>query len=477
MPVGVRDMLRRVWHSPTLTTWGSLSIRLIGFGILLPLALKKLPAEEASVWFLFSAVTSLLVLADFGFAPTFIRTVAYAHAQDQQPSANIARQDRRGTPCHSLPTVLSTMRQVYNYVGLIALVFGGFLGSLAVAAPIGHVSSQSAGWTAWVIVLLGTAVNLRFGMYAIYLQALERIPEFRRWEIISGLFFTSASIAVLLAGGTLLALVLVTQAGFLVTALVNWRLATRATSNHHWLSGAKWSSSVWNMVWPAAWKSGLGVLMTFGAIQGSGVVYAQFAPPRDVAAYLLAQRMMQTLINLANVPFYTKIPSLSRLFSNRRITEMLKIAHIGMLQANWIFVLGVLILGYGAEHILRQVESNTSFLDSKIWWIMALAFVTERTGAMYLQLYTTTNHVVWHIANGIAGLIMILLMPILFHYFGVIGLPVATFLGYALFYAPYGYLKCQNAFNKRITPMEFSATALPVTLILIIAGSQIVLDR
>jgi hypothetical protein len=49
----------RSWHSPTLTTSGSIAVRLLGLAVLLPLALNRLPVDEANLWLLFSSVLAI----------------------------------------------------------------------------------------------------------------------------------------------------------------------------------------------------------------------------------------------------------------------------------------------------------------------------------------------------------------------------------------------------------------------------------
>ena len=66
-----------VWQSPGFMTWGAWGARALSLVTLLPLTLALLPAEEVAAWFLFFSVQTLVSLVDFGFAPTFVRAVAY----------------------------------------------------------------------------------------------------------------------------------------------------------------------------------------------------------------------------------------------------------------------------------------------------------------------------------------------------------------------------------------------------------------
>ena len=69
-------IIKRLWDSPTFTTWGSLASRLLSTVVVLPLILVKFSAAEVVVWQLFATLSSLLLLLDFGLAPTFTRMLA-----------------------------------------------------------------------------------------------------------------------------------------------------------------------------------------------------------------------------------------------------------------------------------------------------------------------------------------------------------------------------------------------------------------
>src|SRR3989304_5460620 len=76
--------------SPAPMSWGRPGVRVVGFVLVLPLVLRHLPAEETAVWFLFLSLIALQGLADFGFAPTFVRAVAYARAGPEAGAERLA---------------------------------------------------------------------------------------------------------------------------------------------------------------------------------------------------------------------------------------------------------------------------------------------------------------------------------------------------------------------------------------------------
>jgi hypothetical protein len=220
-------------------------------------------------------------------------------------------------------------------------------------------------------------------------------------------------------------------------------------------------------VWPAAWRSGLGVALSFGAIRGSSVIYAQLVPAAEAAAYLLAQRVMQALSDFANVPFYTRLPTLARLYAENRRGDVVRDAAAGMWRANALLVAGIVVIGLAGTPLLALLGSRTSFVDAPVWWLLGGAILVERIGAMHLQLYSTTNRIVWHIANGGAGLLMLLSMPLAYAWLGLLGLPLGILIGYGGFYAPYSMLCSYRAFGLKPAQMDLAATAAPLAVVAI----------
>lgn len=428
-------MARRIWHAPGLMWGASIVTRLAGLALLLPVALRVLPPAEAGLWFLLSTLISLLSLADFGFGQTFIRAVAYTRASE----GGMAPAERTA--------VLATMRHIYDRIGLGVLLIGGTLGTLALLRPVAATQAPGMSWVCWGFVLSVAAVHIRCGMYAAYLQGVERIAPFRRWELLSSAGSILAALVALGAGAGLVGLVLTFHAGLLVNALVNRHLACSGPDRQRWRALARRDPETWLRVWPAAWRSGLGVLMMFGTVQASGLFYAQVGAVGQVAAYLLALRLVDALMMIARVPFYVQIPGFARLFAAGHEGELVSRARSAMALSAWAFALGSLTLGLAGPQAVALIGSETPFVSPPVWWTLALANMLMLAGAMHIQLYTVTNHVVWHISNGISGTVMLALMPPFFAALGLVGLPLATLTGVAVFYLPYAATKARRRFR------------------------------
>lgn len=451
---------RRTWNSPTAMTWGGLLARSASVAVVLPLVLSRFPVEEISVWYLFSTIIGLQLLADFGFSTSFVRAIAYSGGS----STSVVR----AAPASrlELSRILSTMRYVYFGAAVAGGFALGIFGTWAIIRPVSLVADPESVWVAWAVVVAVSSVNLWASLYTSYLRGVDRIALWRRWEMITSAGAIVTSILVLIAGGNLLALVLGNQLWVLIGAQCN-RVLARGVNQGEFsrVADTGVDPQVMKLVWPSAWRSGLGVLMSFGVVQATGILYAQLATPSEVAAYLIALRVMSVLNTFSQAPFYSKIPTLSRLYAEGSRRDLVNTAAVGMQRSYWSFVLPFLIVGIAAHPLLVQIRSRADFVDPLLWGLMGLGVLLERYGAMHTQLYSTTNHVVWHISNGVTGCVYLILCLLLWPHLRVYAFPAAYVLANLLFYTWYAARYSHREFNLTFRGFDLRLVAFPAVFL------------
>ena len=476
----MRSLLLRFWNSPTYTTWGYLLASSLSGLVVLPLVLTKFSTAEIIVWYLMLTFVGLQQVVDVGFSPTFSRIITYL--MGGVAIDDLRRPSKSGTgnlDAGDLNRVYSTMRKVYFRLGIAWTVLLLIVGSLALQRPISQLRDARSAWIAWGVIVVVSYVAFSANQYVSYLMGLNEVALLRRWDAIAAIGAIVTSFSVLFSGGGLLALVIANQVWQLLNAARKARLARSAVDGlMRSFSRQPFDKRVFNAVWPSAWRSGVGVLMSYGVIQSSGIIYAQVGSTANVATYLLGLRFMQIVTQFSSAPFYSKIPTFSRLYAEGRIAELLHFAQRGMRLSHWAFVLGFGGTGLLVGPLLKYIGSNASFPGPLLWILMGLAFFADRFGAMHIQLYSVTNHIIWHIANGVCGTVYLAVSLGLLHLIGAYAFPVGMIAGYYGFYswysARYSYAKFglkPIAFEK--TTSLRPALALLATFVLIALQSRI----
>lgn len=449
-------------------TWGSFFTRSLSLVIVLPLLLTRLSTEEIALWYLYMTIISFQMLADIGFAPTFSRVIAYAMGGAEVDDLKSPKDQNNGQAnWNTIELICSTMRSVYTRLGLLWTMVLAVFGTMALIKPISLIQDVFSAWIAWGVILIVSTVTLRGNIYSAYLQGINQIALLRRWEAITSLGAIITSFIVLISGSSLLGLVIAHQGWQVLNILVNRWLSSLIENGRFKSFTIKKNKKVFDAIWPSVWRSGIGHFMAYGLVQVSGVLYGQVGTAAGIASYLLALRLIQTVSQFSQAPFYSKLPIFAKYFAEDKKNELVALAKSGMRLSYWCYVAGFIILGIAGSPVLKFIGSNVDFPEKLLWSLLGLAFFIERYGAMHLQLYSITNNIIWHIANGISGIIYIIVCLMLFKLVGVYAFPLGLVAGYLGFYSWYSAIHSYKTFNLSFIIFEKSTMLVPLFIIVI----------
>jgi len=463
--------LRRAWESPTLTTWASFLAKSLNLVVILPLVLGRFTEGDILAWQILTAIAGLQILVDLGFAATLGRLIAYAmagardlHNVQGTPAAAGSAAAAPNTPL--LRQIYATMSALYARLGVAFTLLFGIIGTAVLWKPSHGASSSTDLWLAWATVLAATSLNVWGSTFVAYLMGTNHVALLRRWEAVTALLGLVTGLGVILSGGRLLALTLATQAWVVVNILRNrWLVRVPLQGLMRQPPAPCMDREILRVSWPATWRSAIGIVTTYGVVQATGLLAAQFAPVDQASAYLLAMRMMQFISGFSTAPFYSKLPVLGSLYASGEREQLVRLAGQGMRFSHWSFaaaLVGVSLLG---PTLLVWVHSRVPFPAGNIWAPLALAYFVERYGAMHLQLYSVTNHIIWHIANGGTGLLIVAAAAALVPSLGVAGLALAVLIGQAGCYAWYPTVHSCRKFALRWASFESRIALGPFLLV------------
>lgn len=462
-------MIKRAWNSPTLMTWLSYSTKALTLFGVLPLILKRFSPGDVVLWYLFSTIISLQSLADFGFRQTFSRLISYAFTGAK--NIDVFTKDQSEDKDHSnepnkplLNSIISSMKFIYLWLALIAFVAMGLLGSWSMVKPIGEASSVAMAWYSWLIILLVSCVSFYGKLYMNFLEGLNKIAVVRRIETLTSTGSICSSIVVLFVAPSLLNLVIVNQFWVLIVTLRDWYLC-RTTNDGLYLKVSKklpFDSAIFKKIWHPAWRSGVSGIMSVGLTNLTGIIYAQMGSTGAVASYLLALRIINQIKEISMAPFYSKLPVLAMLRVKKDMHSLISVIRRGMLLSHLIFILGFVIVGLSSNILLHLIHSKVEFVSQLLWILLGFAFFVQRYGAMHIQVYISTNHIISHIADGVSGVLYIVSGLILSRYIGVYAIPVSMLIGYLGFYAWYAARYSYQSINIGFWKLEKQTSMIPL---------------
>jgi hypothetical protein len=224
-------------------------------------------------------------------------------------------------------------------------------------------------------------------------------------------------------------------------------------------------------IWPATWRSGLGVAMSYGLVQATGLIQAQIASTAETASYLLCLRLLQMVSAFSQAPFYSKLALFARLRSEGKLDMLLELAGRAMRQSLWAYTLAYAAAGLLGPVLMRKIGSSIPFPDTLFWVILGGTFFIERYAAMHLNLYNTTNDIITHVANGVTGLLCIAAAATLVSRFELLALPVGLLVGYLAFYAWYPVVLSYRKFKMPFPRFELQTSVGPMLCFVATTGT------
>jgi O-antigen/teichoic acid export membrane protein len=463
---------KRCWHSPTLNTWLSYSTKALSLFVVLPLILHKFNTQEIALWYLFATVISLQGLADMGFKLTYIRLISYAHggAEDIHDYSKVELSTYKiASNWDLIGRIYSIMNYTYTRLtfGVFAILL--ILGSWALNKSISVVPEQNQAWIAWAVIVLVSCIKFYGTIYSNYLEGLNQIALVRRLEALTSVGSILSGVLVLIFFKSLLWLVVSNQIWIIIVVFRDKYLC-HTVENGKFLDlklRHPFDKVLFHKIWEPAWKSGISGFMSNGLSNITSILYAQIGNSASVAAYLIALRIINQIRDISAAPFYSKIPLFAKLRAQGKIDELIQKAQRGMFMSNMIFIIGALGFGFVANFLLLKIGSDIKFIDQKLWLLLTFAYLIHRYGAMHIHLYSTSNHIISHIADGVSGIIFIAVTFLFIKTLDLYAIPVGMLAGYLGFYSWYAGMHSYRFMKTSFLKFEMKASGLPVLILIV----------
>jgi len=439
----MRKVAQRLFHSATVTSWVSYGMRAAALPITLPLLLTRLTATELNVWYMVATVLSFTVLSDLGFSHTFYRLIAWGMngaTRKDLLTADLSNRSEQpaGKPDWSaIESVFSTMLYVYLVLGatLLALLLTG--GTIALQPAIDATDQASAIWKIWPLIAISSSIFFVGSVFGVYLQGTNCIAEMRRWDIVIQIPAILTQVLILILNGSLIALLLAQQFWNLIAVARNYWLCKSVLEGHfRYFNKLKFDTPLFFSALKPSWRAGIGAAASLGGTRLSIILFSRMVSPASSASFLFGMNLMDKLVDFSMVPFYVKIPTFAGLTFRKARSELISRARYAMTLSHLCLVIPGILIGIFAAPILGAIGSHINFMPSTIWAAFLLAIWTWREGAMHIQLYSTTNHIIWHWANGISSLLMVSIVYFSIKWLNIWAIPIAYLVAYGLVYTP-----------------------------------------
>lgn len=453
-------LLKNISESDTLMTFGAMFSKAFVVLLLSPLVTIFSEPPVTVIWFLFLSAIAIVRMLDFGLSPTFVRVSAYCNTEKEiVKSKNI-------TYSITNSNVYTFTKLKFKKVACISFFISILIGSLFVIIPI--LNSPTPIWHAigWFFVASLASFSIFANYMVAYCLGTQNVAKVQKLQIVANTLTGVFSTFAYLITYDIVITIVIYQLSFPVTMYLFNNKFQLPKENKIVKPVYK---RLMELTDRQSKKSGLGLLLSTGIVELSGVVGANMLEAEVATKYQFALQLIRSVNGFSHAPFISKIPLLSRLYAVGDYTRLLTVAKRAMVASYWVYMLGfsfILIL----ISIKQALPFDTgSFPSTTIWLTFGTCFLIERLGSLHIQLFSLTNVIIWHKANAVASFFTLLFAVGIYLNNFVEPLylfPVSMSLSYLTTYVPISmYHSC-----KRFTlnPFYFElTTSFPVILLLI----------
>ncbi|CAN7628750.1 hypothetical protein LJR235_004709 [Pararhizobium sp. LjRoot235] len=424
-------MIRKALASPGLMLAFSSVARSFGFVFPVPLFYIYGSAAESTLWLAIGSIVSLQNLFFLGLPQVLVRTLSTADvAHDKAPAAAAlaAREQALQDACQFI-------RLIFSGVSLLQFIGLATLGTWVLLRPFGQLANPADGIAAWVVVVLFSPARVFTLRQLTFLNGMGDLATPR---LVDGLAWslggTSAALALWLSGSMLLMTLAVCLPSLVAIPILRSRAAhhgwNRFTARFEWQR----VRSIAVEIWRPTWRSGLGTLLSTGARQGTGLLFIQVGSPAAASAYLLAQNVITVCMVLSAAPVQAKLHLMTRAYVKGERQLQATLLRSTIAESLWVASSLCVAIGLGFIPALSLLGESAAFVSPQMWAAMSMALLLQRYGAVHLQSYSVSNHIIWHWLDGITGMVNVCFSMVFLPSLGLWAIVLGNLVSIAFFY-------------------------------------------
>lgn len=418
-------------------SWFSFLVKSGLFLIIAPLLAAHYNDDQLLFWYFCATIYGFIFTLDIGFSPTISRYIAYGltHAPSNGSSIKI--------PNLETSEVLGAARKIYNYLTFLIIITCSVIG-FAFHQKISFSGGNSQ--ALWIFFTLASAAQVKTIQSTSILNGYDKVSLQQSSSFITS---TYQLLAVFIAISFQLSfeyVFLLFHTGTIFQSLFQQYLCRTILKEKN---PSPPSLFCYREILQSSWKSGVGMLMSIGVFQLSGLYYAAYFDKKTAASYMFTLQIARALGSISQVPLYAYLPTLAKYYAASEHQKILTFFSKKLRLTSALYIAGAISFLLIGQPLLTFLGANKISPSNAVITLIFTALFVERLGSAYMQLYTLSNHIIWHWVNGITGTIIIALTFISTPYLQETAFPAAYLAGNLLIISWIPMMKAKSHFNIR----------------------------
>lgn len=391
---------------------------MIGAGvILLPFILNKMSQETVGIWNIFQTITILVALLDFGFRPSFARTISYIFSGVRSlKKEGVVTADAEASVDYGLLSgTLRAMRTFYRRITLGVFVLLVTLGSAYFYYILQkYTGNRQDALIAWILLI---AINC-YNLYTLYYDALllgkGYVKRMQQITIVGQLLYLSVAIGLIYAGLGLSAIVSAQLISTLVRRVLAKRVFFDKEMKEHLASVDTTSDEkeILRTIMPNAVKVGLTQMGAFLINKSAIFLGSIFLTLEEIGSYGVTLQVLDILVHCGMVYCMAFQPKLAEYRATGDLPELRRkyIRSVLFLFVTMLF--GGIIWVLWGNLVLELIGSQTQFVGATMLCAMIGIRWLEQNHATAAFFIMSDNKIPFFIPSLVTGGVTIVLLCI-----------------------------------------------------------------
>jgi O-antigen/teichoic acid export membrane protein len=459
---------KKLWDSPTFTTWGNQAVQALRLLAITPLLLVSFNTTEVASWYLFGSLMFLGSILSQRVGLTFSRMIAFAMggATDLSPIKERCQQKDEVAPNWEL------VERAYATTGSLNLVLTIFVSLLAIGMGwyglgnlLANYADQKTIWLSFGIMVFSQSAVFFFQQYSMALRGMNYVALSNRWNVLFSIISVFAGVLTLKMGGGILELTFVMQLVVLLSIPRTWfllRSVEEGRFKHFRAYSFDRQILAWG--WEPAWKGFIIALANSGSTQLASILCARFLTVSEAAAVLLSIRLLESLKMISSSPLMSHLPLFARYLSEGRELLLQRLLSQKMFICQMLFSVGIVGMAFVGPPLLLQIGSDAVLLPPVMLLILGLLMLLQNFLRLSLVFSASGNHMVCVKRQMVIFVLSLVALYFLLPRIGIVGLLLGLFIPYLLILNVAPVRIAVDKINMSAVSFVFTANSTPVLL-------------
>lgn len=409
----------------------------IGAGVLLfPLILKALPSEAVGIWTIFTSITTIVLLFDFGFNVSFARNISYIFSGvqglkklgfEQVVDANDAEID-----ASLLKNTIRAMHHFYSRMAIALFIVFITLGSYYIyTIAQDYQGDKTDVYISWLVVCIVSCYNLYTQYFESLLNGQGLVKRANQIVLIGNvLYITLASILILFGYG-LIAVVSSQALSVVVVRILSYRSFFTPHIKAKLLEASDGDyMQVLRAISPNAVKMGLTTLGGFIISRASVFIGSLYVSLNEMASYGITIQLVVVICSISTIYSRVYMPKVFQWRVENNMQAIKRVFYISTFILISVFIGSGLIIALCGNWALSIMQSNTFLVSNSIFIMIMLQYGLETNHANAAQFIMSKNEVPFFKASlwSAAATLVLLILFVVILKWGLCGMVLAPTL-------------------------------------------------